>query len=488
MYELLLVKEDGLVLGRPTAPPGLAPGYYVMNGKGKAIPAPDLKDAGLYECVSEREAVALEGESHYSVSSVYPMLEAGMLVRLFKSGGRYIEYVLVEGQTDLLDRLASWWSGWKSKKVWSQGQRRMLNPRRITYSKEHKVEDVVRAPTSVGLTEMPEICKRLATKVAEQLDKTKALINLKLAPIGGEVTAIYPYWQRSFPVVWVHFKVNGVEPTRGQGCLCYLTGDFYYGPWCQRFGQQNTDGATHMIYEYPPSYSIVDWICGPLYEASQRHGKGDYYFSGRAQLPEFKPSNFAVAVYGEARKGKAGVDFNRLVQDMPRNGAARIDLAKLKRALKNPQQLPEIDGDFVILQKWDFAHDVVTASVNGWRKQKKFDGYQDDGSYAVWYGPAEAFDPNSDYRVGVDPRACTCGYCKRYRKDIREIAVKDFMARLGIQDQPELQFEQPPKPTKYAWEAIPSSEDVDTWAKRLAQTIEEENKKAKKALDENIPF
>jgi hypothetical protein len=485
MYELLLVKEDGTVLGRPKASPGLAPGYYVVNGKGTAIPAPTLQDYGLYECVSEREAVSLEGDKYYSISGAYPMLEAGTLVRLFKVGGRYVEYYLVEGQSDLLDRLASWWSGWGKKKVWSQGQRRMLNPRRITYAKEHKVEEVVNAPTSVGLTEMPEICKRLAAKVTEQLDKTKELINLKLAPIGGVVTAIYPYWQRHFPVVWVHFKVNGVEPTRGQGCLCYLTGDFYYGPWCQRFGQHNTDGATHMIYEYPPSYSIVDWICGPLYEASRRHGSGDYYFSGRVKLPQFEPSNFAVAVYGEARPGQGKVNFNRLVEDLPK-GEARIDLAKLKQALKNPQELPEIEGDFTILQKWELDHDLIMASVNGWRRQTRYDKHRYDDKYLVWYGPAEAFDPKSLYKVGVDDWGCTCGYCKRYRKDVLEIAVKPFLARLGLQEQPTL-FEQPPKP-KFTWEAIPSSEDVDTWAQRLAQTIEEENLKARKALDENIPF
>lgn len=96
--ELLLVK-DGLYLGRPTAPPGLADGLYEFSSRIPDV-APQLTDLGLFESVDEESVINQDGRKIYL--SPWPLFSAGLSVRVYYREREY--YYLVEGQGDLADR------------------------------------------------------------------------------------------------------------------------------------------------------------------------------------------------------------------------------------------------------------------------------------------------------------------------------------------------------------------------------------------------
>lgn len=451
MYELLLVK-DGQYLGRPKADPGLADGMYIIVEKGRAdLPVADLYDGGLWESVDSEMVVSETGLTRYL--DCWPMLTPGLSIHLY---GKDLGYFLVEGQTDLAKRLASWWSGWGKKIFWTTVGTSRLNPHRQNYAKSHRVQAVVGVETSVGLDNKTPLCDQVAAEMGPQLRKVKKIIDRLLAPIGARVTELYPYWQRYVPMVWVHFEVNGVDPTKGQGCLCYPNGDFYYGPWCQRIGQHDSDSATHMLYDSPPSMTLVDWITGPLYEASQRYKTPGYYFSGSQQLPKFKPSNFAVGVYGEAR---AGVDrqpnFMALMSKYEPMGVD-INTRVMRKALKQAE-VSEINGDFVVLQKWNLGWGNLSTNGTRWMLQLRAGELGEN-----YFKPQFEIDIKDSFIVGGRATGCDCPDCKNRREQVRR-CHKTFMASLGIK--------------------LEEKEQDLTWAKMVATAIGEEMKNST-----TIPF
>lgn len=426
MIELLLVK-DGTYLGRPTAAPGLPDGYYNVMGD-KPKPITNLIDRGLYESVSANSVIGPDERTRSY--DFFPLLQTGLKVHLFHL--RYDDYFLVEGQTDVVERLANWWSGWGKKVIWSKKSH--LNNRRKAYARSCNVLGIVDSQTHVGLSVTPEICKDVAKLVEKKLDNIRAKIDAELSTIGGKVTQILPYWQRCIPMCWVLFEINGVEPTSGMGCIVYTNGDFYYGPWCQRAGQDGTLGGGIMIYDRPPSMTLLDWICGPLYEATQRDKKDGYYFSGTKKPPKFQPSGMEVAVYGEARTGLKDDNFADLVQQLKQH-RPEIDLDILSKALTGAERLPEQEGDFPILEKWRTYNCLLTASGRGWRLQRQKDWYDREvDDYRYGFSEPVDIDPFSNELDLGDGKYCNCGYCTRGRNKINNIA-RDFLARLGLKEE-----------------------------------------------------
>lgn len=198
-----------------------------------------------------------------------------------------VYYIPEQSRDELAKAIAKWWVRFPEKTPWisntdgkKKHTRHVLNPLRMKWVKEIGNPVVTRL---VGddyrdfMSSPTELHEQVAKLVKPTLHKYLKILNAQIAPYGGKITSIKPTWQKHIALIFVEFQINGIDPTWGMGCTVYKNGDFYYGPWCQRPRQKDLAPGIELLHDFPPRYTLAEWITGPLYETAIRSAKGGNY-------------------------------------------------------------------------------------------------------------------------------------------------------------------------------------------------------------------
>src|SRR3990167_1540196 len=302
MVRPLVLVKNGIAYthrGEKLAPVDSDDGYYydvpsqwiVQALKGKAKPIEfEYRVGKVIPCViiSDYPHLIDADGNMFTVGSIPDKVEIGETILVYL---RHYYYYIPEQstKTTLLDDLAAWFVRFPAKSPWIKGKKgHRLTPALSRWAKKSEhgtaVWSIVKTDNRDFMKTPDEIRKAVSARVKKRLGFIKSKLNKQIADIGGKITAISVDWQKGVALVWVRFTVNGVDPTNGGGCLCYLNGDFYYGPWCQRIRQKDLADKIELLHDYPPKYTLRSWIIGPLYStalyARENHRKMESAISG----------------------------------------------------------------------------------------------------------------------------------------------------------------------------------------------------------------
>lgn len=244
------------------------------------------------------------------IGEIDPPLPVGTTLDIFYGDNNGYSYRIAVDSFDLIGTISTWWKRYPYDSPWIEieGKSR-LNPARLAWIEMYKSKamtailgdefsDFMRQPTQMS--------QLVAKNVARKLALIRAKLNRELAPIGGKITSIAPWWQKHIALCHLKFEINGVDPTRGQGCMVYLNGDFYYGPWCERVEQ--LDISHGLLHRFPPKYTLKSWIVGPLlasvthdnYTDPEKH-RFQSHVSGSKPAPFF-PTGAVILAAGTQNK------------------------------------------------------------------------------------------------------------------------------------------------------------------------------------------
>ena len=322
MARPLVLVKNGIAYthrGEKLAPVDSDDGYYydvpsqwiVQALKGKAKPIEfEYRVGKVIPCViiSDYPHLIDADGNMFTVGSIPDKVEIGETILVYL---RHYYYYIPEQstKTTLLDDLAAWFVRFPAKSPWIKGKKgHRLTPALSRWAKKSEhgtaVWSIVKTDNRDFMKTPDEIRKAVSARVKKRLGFIKSKLNKQIADIGGKITAISVDWQKGVALVWVRFTVNGVDPTNGGGCLCYLNGDFYYGPWCQRIRQKDLADKIELLHDYPPKYTLRSWIIGPLYStalyARENHRKMESAISG--EPPKyFEPTGVVMLAKGASR-------------------------------------------------------------------------------------------------------------------------------------------------------------------------------------------
>ena len=323
MAEPLVFVKDGMAYthrAEPICPVEVDDGYYQgvlltwIASKGKAKSGgPNSKNKSaehLIPCsvISEYPHLVDAKGYTFTIGSLNVKTEIGETILVDKRN--YCYYIPDQKSGTLLEDLAEWFIKFKVKSPWIVGKNgHRLTPARARWAKRFPNGDaiwsIVNSDNRDFMRPPDNLQKAVVPRIKKRLGLLKSKLNKQIEPIGGKITSICPDWQKGIALVWVRFTINGVDPTHGGGCLCYLNGDFYYGPWCQRPRQKDLAGKIELLHDYPPKYTLRTWITGPLYSTAlyAKENPGAKLESAISSSPPayFEPTGVVMLAKGTSR-------------------------------------------------------------------------------------------------------------------------------------------------------------------------------------------
>lgn len=280
-------------------------GYTLRSLDGREISS--SKNEGIF-CLAEGSTLStLEGQVlDYGDIDIVPFSR----YRIFNANYEYFYVVEIGEKIDYVSVVAKWWERFTFDSPWKmvRGSTKLIDARMkwLDELKSPVVKAMLMAGTHISMRRPGEINELVGKKLHRQLSFIKNKLNIQLAPIGGRITKIVPFWDRGVALCHVWFVVNEKDPTRGIGCQVYKDGNFFFGPWCERISQDSVDGASSQLYLFPPKYTLRSWIVGPLYATAVKYRNEN---SGMPAL--FHPTG--VKIYAPGTKSSMESDVPGLM-------------------------------------------------------------------------------------------------------------------------------------------------------------------------------
>lgn len=305
--------------GKLYAEANIPDGYYVdavkmemITKDGKWLGKPQtelgrrLGEGRVCVSISEYPALMDEDGQQFNFTRIEPALPVGSSLIIWTVSYNYYWYVIDHGNgVTILDQLCEWWRRFPMQNAWVQVEgkhvidKQLQELAKINYGKV--IDAIVKRNTDDYIGNPSDLMEVTNKKLSRSMGRMKALINEHLKPIGGEVLQVCPAWYKGLAMIGLRFAVNGIDPIHGNWVYCYKDLNFFYGPYCQRVRQKDMDGRVELMTNYPPKYTLMDWIAGPLYATAQEARDG-VNLSDRMNNPPkyFQPNGVTILAKGTA--------------------------------------------------------------------------------------------------------------------------------------------------------------------------------------------